>query len=146
MTFSFSGCLYPDIQRAGESFQLKNAVSGVPIPHASVHLRVLEGNCMALENAATGKIIEEADLLSDENGILRTEESRTIRFNTAVFATDQRVCSRNCYRITHPSFVPVDTCARHPSASDMTDPVARKKANDFEQALRSNIILLSPGN
>lgn len=104
-----ASCLpYRGDVRSGETMEVRNA--GGALPGVQVGLTVLEGNCMALNNPGTGRIIEQAQLTTDQSGRIRTEQKSKWRMHPCIFATDMGTCVRHCYSVDRPEYLPVDTC------------------------------------
>lgn len=110
-------CLpYRGERRAAETWTVLDPAAR-PLTGLDVRLSVVEGNCMALSNAQTGRIIEQVPLKTDAAGRIRTESEGAWRMNPCVFKTDQGTCVRHCYSIDHPEFAPLDTCEEETAVS-----------------------------
>lgn len=105
-----SACLpYRSEKRAFEVWTILDP-AGKPRTNLEVRVDVVEGNCMALSNAQTGRIIEQIRLVTDAAGKIRTEREGVWRINPCIFRTDQGICVRHCYSIDHPGYAPLGTC------------------------------------
>ncbi|MCB1324537.1 MAG: hypothetical protein KDK35_04895 [Leptospiraceae bacterium] len=110
----FWGCYsFPARVRPAQAVFVNDSVTGQPLGGATVVVRSYRGNCMALSHIGpeAGTLLEQSVFQTDARGRSMIEAQSFTWLEANCLRTDSFECMRQCHRISHPGYEPLDDCA-----------------------------------